>query len=48
MSGKSMEDRISARLKLVEADMLEDSPAKVTLTLNNGRKIERSKYYPKP
>ena len=28
------------------ADVLEDSPAKVTLTLNDGRKIERSKYYP--
>jgi 2-methylcitrate dehydratase PrpD len=28
------------------ADMLEDSPAKVTVTLNDGRKIERAKYYP--
>ena len=28
------------------ADVLEDSPAKVTVTLNDGRKIERAKYYP--
>jgi 2-methylcitrate dehydratase PrpD len=28
------------------ADMLEDSPAKVTVTLNDGRKIERAEYYP--
>ena len=28
------------------ADLLEDSPAKVTLTLNDGRRIERSRYYP--
>jgi 2-methylcitrate dehydratase PrpD len=28
------------------ADMLEDSPAKVTVTLNDGRKLERDEYYP--
>ena len=28
------------------ADMLEDSPAKVTITLNDGRKLERAEYYP--
>jgi 2-methylcitrate dehydratase PrpD len=28
------------------ADLVEDSPAKVSVTLNDGRKIERSKYYP--
>ncbi len=28
------------------ADVLEQSPAKVTVTLNNGRKLERAKYYP--
>ncbi|HVU39565.1 MAG TPA: MmgE/PrpD family protein [Xanthobacteraceae bacterium] len=28
------------------ADLLDDSPAKVTITLNDGRKIERAKYYP--
>ena len=28
------------------AELLDDSPAKVTITLNNGRKIERAKYYP--
>ncbi len=27
------------------ADVLQDSPAKVTVTLNDGRKIERAKYY---
>ena len=28
------------------ADLVEDSPSKVRVTLNDGRKIERSKYYP--
>jgi 2-methylcitrate dehydratase PrpD len=28
------------------ADLLDDSPAKVTITLKDGRKIERAKYYP--
>jgi 2-methylcitrate dehydratase PrpD len=28
------------------ADLLEESPAKVTVTLNDGSKIERAKYYP--
>jgi 2-methylcitrate dehydratase PrpD len=28
------------------ADVLEESPAKVTITLADGRKIERAKYYP--
>ncbi len=28
------------------ADVLEESPAKVTLTLTDGRKLERAKYYP--
>jgi 2-methylcitrate dehydratase PrpD len=28
------------------ADLLEESPAKVTLTLTDGRKLERAKYYP--
>jgi len=28
------------------ADLLEESPAKVTITLNDGRKLERAKYYP--
>jgi 2-methylcitrate dehydratase PrpD len=28
------------------ADLLEESPAKVTVTLNDGRKLDRSKYYP--
>jgi 2-methylcitrate dehydratase PrpD len=28
------------------ADLLDDSPAKVTITLKDGRKIEQTKYYP--
>jgi len=28
------------------ADVLEESPAKVTVTLADGRKIERARYYP--
>jgi 2-methylcitrate dehydratase PrpD len=28
------------------ADLLDESPAKVTITLTDGRKIERAKYYP--
>ncbi len=28
------------------AELLNDSPAKVTITLNDGRKIERAKFYP--
>lgn len=28
------------------AELLDDSPAKVTITLKDGRKIERAKYYP--
>ena len=28
------------------ADVLDESPAKVTVTLNDGRKVERAKYYP--
>ncbi|MCC6778257.1 MAG: hypothetical protein IT537_16730 [Hyphomicrobiales bacterium] len=28
------------------ADVLDESPAKVTLTLTDGRKLERAKYYP--
>ena len=28
------------------ADVLDESPAKVTLTLNDGRKLEKAKYYP--
>ena len=28
------------------ADVLNESPAKVTITLADGRKLERAKYYP--
>jgi 2-methylcitrate dehydratase PrpD len=28
------------------ADVIEDSPAKVTITLKDGKKLERSRYYP--
>jgi 2-methylcitrate dehydratase PrpD len=38
--------KVSVVIYQEHADLLEESPAKVTLTLNDGRKIERSKYYP--
>jgi 2-methylcitrate dehydratase PrpD len=38
--------KVSVAIYQEHADLLEESPAKVTLTLHDGRKIERSKYYP--
>ena len=38
--------KVSVVIYQEHADLLEESPARVTLTLNDGRKIERSKYYP--
>jgi 2-methylcitrate dehydratase PrpD len=38
--------KVSVVIYQEHADLLEESPAKVTLTLSDGRKIERSKYYP--
>jgi 2-methylcitrate dehydratase PrpD len=43
---RSLARKVSVTTYAEYADVLEDSPAKVTLTLNDGRKIERSKYYP--
>jgi hypothetical protein len=43
---RSLARKVSVATYVEYADVLEDSPAKVTLTLNDGRKIERSKYYP--
>jgi 2-methylcitrate dehydratase PrpD len=43
---RSLARKVSVATYAEYADVLEDSPAKVTLTLNDGRKIERSKYYP--
>jgi len=38
--------KVSVTIYQQYADLLDDSPARVTLTLNDGRKIERAKYYP--
>jgi 2-methylcitrate dehydratase PrpD len=38
--------KISLSIYQDYADLTDESPAKVTVTLNDGRKIERAKYYP--
>lgn len=38
--------KVSVTIYQQYADLLDDSPAKVTVTLNDGRQIERAKYYP--
>jgi 2-methylcitrate dehydratase PrpD len=38
--------KVSLTIYREYADLLEESPAKVTLTLGDGRKLERAKYYP--
>jgi 2-methylcitrate dehydratase PrpD len=43
---RSLARKVSLATYTEYADVIEDSPAKVTVTLNDGRKIERSKYYP--
>jgi 2-methylcitrate dehydratase PrpD len=43
---RSLARKVSVATYAEYADVLEDSPAKVTVTLNDGRKIERSNYYP--
>jgi hypothetical protein len=43
---RSFARKVSLVTYAEHADLLEESPAKVTLTLKDGRKIERSKYYP--
>jgi len=37
--------KVSLAIYQEYADVLEESPAKVTVTLNDGRKVERAKYY---
>jgi 2-methylcitrate dehydratase PrpD len=43
---RSLARKVSLATYAEYADLVEDSPAKVSVTLNDGRKIERSKYYP--
>lgn len=43
---RSFAKKISLVIYQEHADLLEESPAKVTVTLTDGRKIERSNYYP--
>ncbi|MFZ1093618.1 MAG: MmgE/PrpD family protein [Xanthobacteraceae bacterium] len=38
--------KVSVSIYQEYADLLEESPAKVTVTLNDGRQIERSRFYP--
>lgn len=38
--------KVSLSIYQEHADLLEDSPAKVTVTLNDGRKLERARFYP--
>ena len=42
---RAFAQKVSLAIYQEYADVLEDSPAKVTVTLNDGRKIERAKYY---
>jgi len=43
---RAMAGKVSLSIYQEYADTLEDSPAKVTVTLKDGSKIERAKYYP--
>jgi 2-methylcitrate dehydratase PrpD len=43
---RAMAQKVSLSIYQENADLLDESPAKVTVTLNDGRKIERSEYYP--
>ncbi len=43
---RTFAQKVSLSIYQDYADLLEESPAKVTVTLNDGRKLERSKYYP--
>jgi 2-methylcitrate dehydratase PrpD len=43
---RTMARKVSLTTYEEHADLLDESPAKVTITLNDGRKIERAKYYP--
>jgi 2-methylcitrate dehydratase PrpD len=43
---RAMAPKISLSIYQEYADLLDESPAKMTITLNDGRKLERAKYYP--
>jgi 2-methylcitrate dehydratase PrpD len=43
---RAFAQKVSLSIYQEYADLLEESPAKVTVTLNDGRKLDRSKYYP--
>jgi 2-methylcitrate dehydratase PrpD len=45
-SVRAAAQKVSLTIYQQYADLVDDSPAKVTITLNDGRKIEGSKYYP--
>ena len=45
-SVRAAAQKVSVTIYQQYAELLDDSPAKVTITLNDGRKIERAKYYP--
>jgi len=42
---RAFAQKVSLAIYQEYADVLEDSPARVTITLNDGRKIGREKYY---
>ncbi len=43
---RAMAQKVSLSIYQEYADLLDESPAKVTVTLNDGRKLDRAKYYP--
>ena len=43
---RSLAQKVTLTTYQEHADVLDESPAKVTVTLKDGRKLERSKYYP--
>lgn len=43
---RAMAQKVSLSIYQEYADLLDKSPAKVTVTLNDGRKLDRAKYYP--
>jgi 2-methylcitrate dehydratase PrpD len=43
---RAFAQKVSLTIYEEYADLLEESPAKVTVTLKDGRKLERAKYYP--
>ena len=43
---RALAPKVSLSTYAEHADVLDESPAKVTITLNDGRKLEKAKYYP--